>query len=231
MIESKLYIPTEKDYEFIKKCHNLLEEEENRYKKESEKYIKLYLQKKQHYEQIIKTKTEEYNNFKFEIKNKIEEIKINYINQIKNICDSDNKSGTKLCLCDMALQNCDDEIKNLMKELDNFIIPQFSESKIMEECGEKPYRKPLYQILNCIEYDKYIDLVEKIDHYEVINHKINELFEQKYNEFQSKLYNGKLETIFEIGTNTLYITFVKGKLIYKYDNVNPSDYYFLQYKI
>ena len=34
---------------------------------------------------------------------------------------------------------------------------------------------------------------------------------------------------FEKETNTLYITFVKGGLLYKYENVDPSDYYYLQY--
>jgi hypothetical protein len=34
---------------------------------------------------------------------------------------------------------------------------------------------------------------------------------------------------FEKETNTLYITFVKGNLLYKYENVDPSDYYYLQY--
>jgi hypothetical protein len=34
---------------------------------------------------------------------------------------------------------------------------------------------------------------------------------------------------FEKETNTLYITFVKGDLVYKYKNINPSDYYYLQY--
>ena len=34
---------------------------------------------------------------------------------------------------------------------------------------------------------------------------------------------------FEKETNTLYITFVKANLVYKYENVEPSDYYYLQY--
>jgi hypothetical protein len=34
---------------------------------------------------------------------------------------------------------------------------------------------------------------------------------------------------FEKETNTLYITFVKGGLVYKYENVDPSDYYYVQY--
>ena len=34
---------------------------------------------------------------------------------------------------------------------------------------------------------------------------------------------------FEKDTNTLYISFVKGGLVYKYENVEPSDYYYLQY--
>jgi hypothetical protein len=34
---------------------------------------------------------------------------------------------------------------------------------------------------------------------------------------------------FEKETNTLYITFIKGDLVYKYENVDPSDYYYLQY--
>jgi len=33
---------------------------------------------------------------------------------------------------------------------------------------------------------------------------------------------------FETETNTLYITFVKGGLVYKYDNVSPSDYFDFQ---
>jgi hypothetical protein len=33
---------------------------------------------------------------------------------------------------------------------------------------------------------------------------------------------------FETETNTLYITFVKGGLVYKYENVSPSDYFDLQ---
>ena len=33
---------------------------------------------------------------------------------------------------------------------------------------------------------------------------------------------------FEIETNTLYISFVKGGLVYRYDNVNPSDYFDFQ---
>jgi len=33
---------------------------------------------------------------------------------------------------------------------------------------------------------------------------------------------------FEIETKTLYITFVKGNLLYRYDNVNPSDYFDFQ---
>ena len=33
---------------------------------------------------------------------------------------------------------------------------------------------------------------------------------------------------FEIETNTLYISFVKGCLLYRYDNVNPSDYFDFQ---
>jgi hypothetical protein len=33
---------------------------------------------------------------------------------------------------------------------------------------------------------------------------------------------------FETETNTLYITFVKGGLVYKYDNVNPADYFDFQ---
>lgn len=36
-------------------------------------------------------------------------------------------------------------------------------------------------------------------------------------------------TKFEKETNTLYVSFVKGGLVYRYDNVNPSDYYYLQY--
>ena len=34
---------------------------------------------------------------------------------------------------------------------------------------------------------------------------------------------------FEKETNTLYISFVKGDLVYKYENVDPSDYYYVQY--
>ena len=34
---------------------------------------------------------------------------------------------------------------------------------------------------------------------------------------------------FEKDTNTLYITFVKGGLIYKYENVDLSDYLYLQH--
>jgi hypothetical protein len=33
---------------------------------------------------------------------------------------------------------------------------------------------------------------------------------------------------FETETNTLYITFVKGGLVYKYENVNPADYFDFQ---
>lgn len=33
---------------------------------------------------------------------------------------------------------------------------------------------------------------------------------------------------FETETNTLYITFVKGGLVYKYENVSPSDYFDFQ---
>ena len=32
----------------------------------------------------------------------------------------------------------------------------------------------------------------------------------------------------EIETNTWYITFVKGGLVYRYDNVNPADYFDFQ---
>jgi len=34
---------------------------------------------------------------------------------------------------------------------------------------------------------------------------------------------------FEKTNNTLYITFIKGDLLYRYENVEPSDYYYLQY--
>ena len=33
---------------------------------------------------------------------------------------------------------------------------------------------------------------------------------------------------FETETNTLYITFVKGALVYRYENVSPSDYFDFQ---
>jgi hypothetical protein len=33
---------------------------------------------------------------------------------------------------------------------------------------------------------------------------------------------------FEIQTSTLYVTFAKGGLVYKYENVNPSDYFDFQ---
>ncbi len=33
---------------------------------------------------------------------------------------------------------------------------------------------------------------------------------------------------FEIKTSTLYVTFVKGGLVYKYENVNPADYFDFQ---
>ena len=33
---------------------------------------------------------------------------------------------------------------------------------------------------------------------------------------------------YEKETNTLYVSFVKGGLVYRYDNVNPSDYFDFQ---
>ena len=33
---------------------------------------------------------------------------------------------------------------------------------------------------------------------------------------------------FETETNTLYITFVKGGLVYRYDDVSPNDYFDFQ---
>lgn len=37
-----------------------------------------------------------------------------------------------------------------------------------------------------------------------------------------------LSSKYEIETKTLYITFVKGGLVYRYDNVNPGDYFDFQ---
>ena len=51
----------------------------------------------------------------------------------------------------------------------------------------------------------------------------NEIIEATYD--SSNIASSK----FEKETNTLYITFVKGNLLYKYENVDPSDYYYLQY--
>ena len=51
----------------------------------------------------------------------------------------------------------------------------------------------------------------------------NEIIEATYD--SSNIASSK----FEKETNTLYITFVKGNLLYKYENVDPSDYYYVQY--
>jgi len=51
----------------------------------------------------------------------------------------------------------------------------------------------------------------------------NEIIEATYD--SSNIASSK----FEKETNTLYITFVKGDLVYKYENVDPSDYYYVQY--
>ena len=50
----------------------------------------------------------------------------------------------------------------------------------------------------------------------------NGIIEATYN--SSNIVSSKFET----ETNTLYITFVKGGLVYRYSNVNPSDYFDFQ---